>query len=99
MRETILTCDRSKCRKKVDELFEVGAGKRVQHYGSSYGSSRGGNRFEVNQLVAEWCLDCCIEMGIAKPCKESSAKSIQPSPTLEDMIREIIREEVKCGSE
>jgi len=92
MRETILTCDR--CRKKVDNLSEVGAGIRSLHYGS-YG---GGDTYVVHQFGAEWCLECCIEMGIAKPRKESSAQPIQPFPTLEDMIREIIREEVENKS-
>jgi len=90
MRKTILTCDR--CKKEVDKLSEVGAGIRSHQY-SSYGIT--GDAYVVHQLGAEWCLDCCIEMGIAKPCKESSAQPIQPSPTLEDMIREIIREELE----
>ncbi len=89
MRETILTCDR--CKEKVKELIEVGAGKRSVYSGSSYSREH----FELYQLVAEWCIDCCIKMHIASPCKESEAKPIQPPPTLEDMIREIIREEVE----
>mgnify|MGYP001589650473 CR=1 FL=1 len=94
MRETILTCDR--CKEKVKNLIEVGAGERKQHYSSSYG--RGNSYYEVNQLVAEWCLDCCIEMHIAKPCTESETKPIESLPTLEDMIREIIREEIEDKS-
>lgn len=90
MRKTILTCDR--CEKEVEKLIEVGAGERKHRYGSSYGT--GTPYYEVYQLDAEWCLDCCIEMGIAQPCKEVKAQPIQPLPTLEDMIREIIREEI-----
>lgn len=91
MRETILTCDR--CKEKVEKLIEVGAGERSHHYSMSYGG--GGDIYTVYQLSAEWCLDCCIEMHIAEPCKKSQAQPIQPPPTLEDMIREIIREEVE----
>lgn len=89
MRKTILTCDR--CKKEVKDLVEVGAGKRSIQY---YSFSPSGTTYELFQLSAEWCLACCIEMGIAQPCKESKAQPIQPPPTLEDMIREIIREEI-----
>ena len=88
MRKTILTCDR--CKKEVETLVEVGAGRRVKSYGDD---SR--ERMEVCQFLAEWCLECCIEMGITKPWKESPAQPIQPPSTLEDMIREIIREEIE----
>jgi hypothetical protein len=94
MKKTILTCDR--CKKEVSELIEVGAGKREVHYNSySYG---GGNMYRLYQLSAEWCLDCCIEMHIAEPRKESEAKPIQPPPTLEDFIREIIRKEIQSNT-
>ena len=88
MKTTIFTCDR--CKKEVEKLEEVGAGRRVKSYG--YG---GGERMEACQFLAEWCLECCIEMGITKLWKESPTPPfpIQPPPTLEDMIREIIREE------
>lgn len=87
MKKTILTCDR--CKKEVEKLIEVGAGERSynRHYG-------GGDTYELYQLAAEWCLDCCIKMHIANPCEKSGAQPIQPPPTLEDMIREIIREEL-----
>ena len=90
MRKTILTCDR--CKEVVDNLHDVGAGLRVQRYGS-YTSP--GNLMEVTQLTAEWCTSCCIEMHIVKPGKESDAIPSVTPPTLEDMIREIIREEVR----
>ena len=88
MRKTILTCDR--CKKEVETLVEVGAGRRVKSYGDD---SR--ERMEVCQFLAEWCLECCIEMGITKPGKESLTLPFQPPPTLEDMVREIIREEIE----
>ena len=90
MRITILTCDR--CKKEAENLIEVGAGERHHQY--SYGRPGG---YDFYQLFAEWCLNCCIEMGIAKPTKDSP-KPIEPQPTLEDFIREIIREEVAANS-
>ncbi len=72
MKETILTCDR--CKKKVSELIDVGAGKREYNY-SSHG---GGGIYKVYQFYAGWCIDCCIEMHVAAPNKENKAKPIQP---------------------
>jgi len=91
MRKTILTCDR--CKLKVDELIEVGAGRRSRSYGLSYAGS--GTTMEVVQLTAEWCFDCCIKMHITRPHATSAAIPLETPPTIEDMIREIIREEVR----
>lgn len=88
MKKTILTCDR--CEKEVENLIEVGAGKRDYNYNSS-----SGNTFLVYQLYAEWCVACCVEMGITQPYPKNNAVPIIPAPTLEDIIREIIREEVQ----
>ena len=89
MRQVILTCDR--CKKVVDKLEEVGAGKRS--VSSSYHG--GGTTCNVYQLWAEWCIDCCVEMHIIEPNKNSEAKPVQPPPTLEDIVREIVREEIQ----
>ncbi len=91
MRKEILTCDR--CKKDVDRLIIVGAGER-SYCPNSFDS---GGEYRVYQLAAEWCLDCCIEMGFANPVKSSPAVPITPPSTLEDIIREIIREEVNAA--
>lgn len=39
-----------------------------------------------------WCQNCCQEVGVLAP-PEPVAKTQEP-PSLEDMIREIVREEV-----
>jgi len=39
---------------------------------------------QVHQLIAEWCLDCCRDI-----------EPQEPSPTLEDMMREVVREIVR----
>jgi hypothetical protein len=89
MQKTILTCDR--CKKEVDKLYEVGAGARSEYSGQYH---PGGREYRVYQLLAEWCLKCCIEMHIVQPVKGSDAKPLATPPTLEDMIREIVREEI-----
>ena len=86
MRKTILTCDR--CKKDVEELIPVGAGKRDYHY-SSYGR----DMESVWQVSAEWCLPCCIELGFAQANPKIPAEKT-PDPNLEDLIREIVREEI-----
>ncbi len=89
MKKTILTCDR--CKKEVEKLIEVGAGQRF--YSSSISGLAGG--WKVYQLQVEWCIDCCVEMHICQPTKESTSKPVGPPPTIEDMIREIVREEME----
>lgn len=90
MKQEIFTCDR--CKKvvpKENDLTEVGAGKREQYYGSSFS----GERYEVRQFVSEWCIDCCKEFGLVISNRETPPKP--PRTTLEDMIREIVREEME----
>lgn len=45
---------------------------------------------------AEWCERCCAEIGW---CQRPNVKAIQPEPTLEDLIRDLIqnliREEIQ----
>ncbi len=91
MRKTILTCDR--CNEEVADLFEVGAGKRTVTYRSSQSC------WTVSgQLDKEWCRNCCISLGIfgkSHYIEEDKAVVIQtPPPTLEELIREFIREEI-----
>jgi len=46
----------------------------------------------------EWCLKCRIEIGLQKPRSDApEAKPIEPEPTLEDMIRMIVRDEIQNG--
>lgn len=44
----------------------------------------------------EWCWKCRIEVGIDEPTKRMpEAVPLDPLPTLEDMIRELVREEIQ----
>ncbi len=66
MKQEIFTCDRcKKVIKTAADLTEVGAGKR-EH---SYNRCSGGSSYTFYQLFADWCLECCIEVGIAKKDK------------------------------
>lgn len=45
----------------------------------------------------EWCLRCRIETGLQIPSSNyrPEIKPIEPEPTLEDMIRMIVRDEIQ----
>jgi hypothetical protein len=87
MRTTTYKCDRcertSTVEREIDlKRVEVGVG----HYYSDY-SRRG---------YKEWCRTCRIETGIEQPdVKLPEINPIDPLPTLEDLIREIVREEIQ----
>lgn len=83
MRTTTYKCDRCGAE-SVDKntLHKVKAG-----YGD-YTS-------DVNGRQAEWCKKCCVETGLAHQNLAPEVKPLDPLPTLEDMIREIVREEIQ----
>ena len=88
MVKTHYLCDR--CRKEVkqNELVRIGLG--VQRY-----SSGGGSMYFNSDSVtsADWCNDCCHEVGIKfKPKPEPKPET---TPSLEDILREWVYEAVQ----
>jgi hypothetical protein len=78
-------CDR--CKRKVEE-------NGLQEVTVSVKEARGSAYYNYNVLNrrAEWCGDCCTETGMVL-----SKMDIVPDkkyPTLEEMIRDVIREEM-----
>ena len=43
---------------------------------------------------AQWCRECLIGLGIMVPSKTDKTKAPPSPPTIEEMIREIIQEEI-----
>lgn len=91
MKEYTSTCDRCKNTETVEvsttpklKLHEVGVGWQQHTCYSNY---------TFIGLKQEWCQDCCIAVGLCAP--ENPNSIIHPPPTIEDMLREIIREEVQ----
>lgn len=76
-----MTCDR--CGKEVKTLVDVGAGKRYWNPSES-----GGGTYTFYQITAEWCENCCVEMGIGKI--NEVPKKDDPKKTIEDFIRLIL---------
>ena len=53
--------------------------------------------YNKQHLNADWCEPCCIELGVIIKGTEQPAK--QPPPTLEDFLREIVREEIENANQ
>lgn len=95
---TIYTCD--KCgheqteQDKPHQLWEVYVGARSM--GSTYPVVAA--RPDLKKL---WCRDCAIKQGVVKksPHSQSEAKPIEPQPTIEDLIRDIVEDEVQRANE
>ncbi len=82
-------CDR--CKKVVDggeSLMTVGIFTIYHGYKHSIPLTR----IEKSE---HWCIECRIEKGIERPHPAFKAKPEDPAPTVEDLIREIVREEVQ----
>lgn len=93
----IRVCDR--CQKTAETNEEVSAlavssisvGRRI-HY-SSYQDSEVYPASE--EWSGEWCAACCREVGVFEILAlEQKPPEGQPVPTLEDMIRELVRQEM-----
>jgi len=54
------------------------------------------NRYEPSYSYpvkhADWCIDCCVEMQVYSP-KKKTDEPTPPPITIEDLVREIVREE------
>lgn len=91
---TLNTCERCKIEKPAEEmpLFDVAIG--VQEYDYRYGSSR--TYFLNDNLYrkAQWCADCCHVVGIKIDRTKVEKPTVETAPTLEDIIRGWIGEEV-----
>ena len=95
---TTYKCD--KCRKESinpDELklIVVGVGIKSTAYGSSY-HEKAFSLYDPLRREMEVCDSCLEKLGfVHKKEGEDKKETQQPYPTLEDMIREIIREEIQ----
>ena len=89
MLTVIYTCDR--CKKEVDKLFAVAVGLKEHKY-SSYGGSREYLHDELNR-EKELCEECLLDLGIKLRGKKKETV-VQAYPTLDELVREIVREEM-----
>lgn len=98
-RKQVITCDR--CSKFADDdnpesikalaLSTVTVGRRI-----AYTSYSGNQVYPASkEWTCEWCAACCREVGVFEILAlEEKPPQGQAIPTLEDMIREIVRQEM-----
>ena len=99
-KKTLLKCDRKDCAKegfKEDgfEVHDIRLGRYNQH-SSSYDVMKMTTRYQ--EWAVDWCSDCCKKFGILGNvnCYLENRKPDDPKPiTLEDMVREIVRQETE----
>jgi hypothetical protein len=86
---TIIKCDR--CGKQCDNgsMFTV----NIIVYKGANSTYIG--HCEFSQDHADWCEECCVAMHIHPTPKEQTPT---PVPTLEDMVRQIVQEEIDNAS-
>lgn len=92
---TTYKCDRcggtSTDREEL-KLSQIGIGVK-RDVGSFYYSPGSYMLQDTQHREAEWCEKCLLEVGVMSPRPKEEAST--PSfPTLEDLLREIIREEI-----
>lgn len=98
MKTTTYRCDRCQ-RYSTDkselDLKEIKVGIREMNYASS--SYHAG--FHIynprKELTAEWCKTCCAEVGFVSEQGKDPNAAEEVRPSLEDLIREIVAEEVE----
>ena len=88
---TTYTCDKcSHSQETYEQMWDIGIMVNHRANPTSYG------RFNATAKQALWCRKCIIELGLL-PAKKGDEPTPEPTPTFEDMIREIIQEEIESS--
>ncbi len=93
MKTTTYKCDRCGAEDTTNKINLDRVGVFVGHYERSYTF---GLEPKV-ELTQEWCLDCRIKTGLTPAPTSQPPAEVSPV-TLEDMIREMMREEIQAAS-
>lgn len=93
MQQTTITCDRcgtswEKGAANARQLWNIGI-----HLGCPCLTSIG----RRGDLTAEWCRECVVKAGLIGQSSADDKQTVleDPPPTLEDLIREIVRDEAE----
>ena len=96
MIRSISVCDRCGCEaetkeeKEKQQLAEIHLGFNVIHGYYSSGSVKAAH----NLWSKSWCLECRKKLGVVqKKIQQARQEKSDNIPSLEDMVREIVREE------
>lgn len=94
--KTTYTCD--KCGRTEDHqsfLFKLSTS--VDKYQYSYRiETTHKQAFHAKPVQTDWCGECCAKLGLAELIDAPKAEEPSPPMSMEDFIREIIREEIGC---
>jgi len=94
---TTYKCDKCKEESINSEdlkLTTIGVGVKSTAYGSSY-HEKAFSLYDPLRREMEVCDSCLEKLGFVHKKVNEYKEMEQPYPTLEDMIREIIREEIQ----
>jgi hypothetical protein len=96
MKREILVCDRCKTQAETPEEKEtLGLGQIVIGFEIQYSGAYNSRKvWAANQQWSrDWCRECRAEVGILENENKRPIVS-ETAPSLEDMIRDIVREEL-----
>jgi len=99
LKREIVVCDRCKKtaespeERKALDLHEVILGTS-RRYRSQYETGGVQTYAETPEWNKDWCLACRIETGLAVVMERKNGDNPVAVPTLEDMVREIVRDEL-----
>lgn len=88
-RKLTITCDR--CEKEIVDQGQVWIVSVL------FGPSNASPSAHRARHTAEWCRVCAVETGLLPQYNPEDKKiePINPKPTLEDLVRELAREEIE----
>ena len=89
MRTTTYKCDKCGAEDTTNKIGLVDVGVFTGGY-RRFGSGSGNYEY-----CKEWCYQCRLKTGLEQPKKPADAPAEVTRPTLEDMVREIVREEIQ----
>jgi len=93
MKTTIYTCDRCKAESADNKILDL-AIISIGVKDASYGSYSSITLRDCANREVEWCIKCRTETGIERE-REETPKPLPKPPTIEEMLREIVREELQ----
>lgn len=88
---TTYTCDRCGASSTDVEELEILEVRIVWYPNYRYNKSNQADDYKNRK--ADWCKNCRVELGIIDPdVHRLEVTPIEPPPTLEDLVREIVKE-------
>ena len=99
MKREIVVCDRCGAEAEGKEAIEaLGLGRIVLGFDAMYTQYSGTTVYGGHRTWdKEWCMKCRKELGVVKDDVRKANNGDAPVPTLEDLVREITRQEISSA--